>query len=168
LPDPQMTAVPRVLALFEPGRRGSAAVDLARDVVGPDPRALTVVCIAPQDTAARCGRCCGSDPTAFNRAVAESTAEDLDAARTRLGQLADRVTFTALVEGVDPPFDKWVAAREFELVLLPARWGLFGRARHPEADRLRAGSFAEVRVVDNKSGRLLRTDAGSAPLPSSR
>jgi hypothetical protein len=78
------------------------------------------------------------------------------------------VTFTVLVEGVDPPFDEWVAAREFELVLLPGRRGLFGRARHPEAERLRAGSFAEVRVVDNKSGRLLGADGSSAPLPASR
>jgi hypothetical protein len=147
------TATRRVLALYEPGRRGPAAVELARELVAADPGALTVVCVAPQDVAGRCGRCCGSDPTAFNRAVAEATAEDLAAARSRLGQIADRVTFTMLVQGVDPPLAEWVAARQFELVLLPARRRLFGGAGHPEAERLRAGASVEVRVVDAKSGR---------------
>jgi hypothetical protein len=165
--DPVTLAPRRVLALHEPGRRGSAAVDLARDLVGHDPWALTVICVAPQDTAARCGRCCGSDPRAFNRAVAEATAEELHEARSRLGQIAESVTFTMLVEGVDPPLADWVAAKKFELVLLPARRRLFSGAGHPEAEPLRAKTSAEVRVVDGKSSYASSTEARSHPLPAS-
>jgi hypothetical protein len=165
--DAPMLARRRVLALSEPGRRGSAAVDVARDFVAADPGVLTVLSVAPQDTAARCGRCCGSNPTAFNRAVAEATAEELHEARSRLGQIAESVTFTMLVEGVDPPLADWVAAQKFELVLLPARRRLLGGAGHPEAERLRAKTSAEVRVVDGKSPYASRPEASSPLLPAS-
>jgi hypothetical protein len=156
-----------VLALYEPGRRGCAAVDLAVGLVATDPGRLTVVSVVPQDTAARCGRCCGSDPKAFNRAVAEAAAEDLAAARSRLGQTADQVTFTMLVEGIDLPLAGWVAEQQFELVLVPARRRLFGGAWHPEAQRLRSATSGDVRVVDGKSPYASSVEATRPPLPAS-
>jgi hypothetical protein len=138
----------RVLALYEAGRRGSAAFDVASGLVERESAALTVLAIAPRAPGTPCSGCCGADPRAYNQALAEATADDLRTAYVRLGPSAERATFKMLVEGTDPPLVEWISAQQFELVLLPARRRVFGGATHPEAARVQACTTAEVRVID--------------------
>jgi hypothetical protein len=141
----------RLLVLYEPGRRGAAALDMAPELVEREAAALTVLTIAPQMRAAGRSGCCGADARAYNQAVADATAEELREARGRLGSIADHASFEMLIEGSDSPLAEWIAARHFDVVLLPARRRWFGRAKHPEAARLQASTSAEVRVVDPKT-----------------
>jgi hypothetical protein len=135
----------RVVVLYEPGRCGSAALDLARRLVADDGSALTVVTVAPQDSRICCGAGSAMD---YNRAVCEAADDDLREAHELLGPVADQALMKVLVEGKDPPLVTWIAAGDFDLVLLPARRRPLRRAKHPEADELRRLTSAEVRVVD--------------------
>jgi hypothetical protein len=137
--------------LCEPGRRGAAALDVAPEFVEREAAAPTVLTIAPQMRAAGRSGCRGADARAHSQAVADATAEELQKARGRLGSMADHASFEMLIEGSDSPLAEWIAARHFDVVLLPARRRLFGRAKHPEAARLQASTSAEVRVVDPKT-----------------
>ena len=77
----------KVLVLYEQGRAGAAAIDLARDLAEREKPTLTVVAVAPQ---APSGPRCGNSALEYNEAVAESVAQDLDQARERLGPAAPR------------------------------------------------------------------------------
>jgi hypothetical protein len=134
----------RVVVLYEPGRSGSAALDLAGRLVGDDGSALTVVAIAPQDTRICCGAGSAID---YNRAVCESAGAELRRARVLLGPVGNRASFKLLVEAKDPPLSAWIAAGGFDVVLLPARRRPMRSAKHPAADELRISTGAEVRVV---------------------
>jgi len=131
--------------LYEPGRTGSAALDLARRLVGDDGAALAVVSVAPQDTRICCGAASAID---YNRAVRDTVAAELRQARARLGEVGNRASFKLLVQDKDPPLAGWIAAGGFDLVLLPARRRPLRRARHRLADQLRGSTGADVRVVD--------------------
>jgi hypothetical protein len=108
----------RVAVLYEPGRAGSAALELGRRLAGPAGRALTVVSVAPQDTRVCCGAGSAID---YNRAVCESAEAELRQSRKLLGPVAEHASFKVLVRDRDPPFAAWIAARDFDVVLLPAR-----------------------------------------------
>lgn len=131
--------------LYEPGRTGSAALDLARRLVGDDGAALAVVSVAPQDTRICCGAVSAID---YNHAVCEAANAELRQARTLLGDVGRLASFTLLVQDKDPPLAAWIAAAGFEVVLLPARRRLMRRATHPLADELRRSTGADVRIVD--------------------
>jgi hypothetical protein len=135
----------RVVVLYEPGRSGSVALDLGRRLVVGDGSALTVVTVAPQDTRICCGAGSAMD---YNRAVREAAAAELRETRERLGPVGDRARLKLLVEGKDTSLAAWIAAGDFDVVLLPARRRLFRAAKHPAADQLRRSTRAEVRVVD--------------------
>jgi hypothetical protein len=144
----------RVLAVCEPGRSASKALEVARELVEHESATLTVVNVAPQAATAG-GQCCGMPVRDYNQVVRDAAAEELREAHARLGPIADRVTFQMLVEGTDPPLHEWIAGRDFDLVLLPARRRLIATARHPAAARVRASTTAEVRVVEPR-GRSAR------------
>jgi hypothetical protein len=108
----------RVVVLYEPGRSGAAALDLAGRLVAGDGSALTVVTVAPQDTRICCGAGSAMD---YNRAVREAADAELREARELLGPVGDRALFKTLVQDKDPPFAAWIAAGDFDVVLLPAR-----------------------------------------------
>lgn len=144
----------RVLALYEPGRGASTTLELARDLAEHESAKLTVVNVAPQTVTAG-GQCCGMSVRDYNQVVRDAAAEELREAHARLGPIAEQVRFHMLVQGTDPPLHEWIADRDFDLVLLPARRRLIGAARHPEAARVRASTTAEVREVDPK-GRSAR------------
>ena len=90
----------RVVVLYEPGRTGSAALDLARRLVEGVGVRLTVVSLAPQDTRICCGAGSAMD---YNQTVCETAEAELRQARKELGPNADRASFKVLVEGKDPP-----------------------------------------------------------------
>jgi hypothetical protein len=137
----------RVVVLYEPGRAGSAALDLAGRIVGDD-GALTVVSVAPQDPRICCGAGSAID---YNRAVCQAAARELRRAREHLGRVGNRASFQLLVQGQDPPLAAWIAAGGYDVVLLPARRRPLRSAKHPAADPLRRSTGAEVRVVDARS-----------------
>jgi hypothetical protein len=148
--DAAVRVAQRVLALYEPGP-GGAALELARNLAEHDTAKLTVINVAPQSTT-KGGQCCGmTSLREYNEVIRDAKAKELREARGRLGSIADGATFKMLIEGSDPPLAEWIGAHDFELVLLPARRRLFGRATHPEAARLEASITAEVRVVDPKA-----------------
>jgi nucleotide-binding universal stress UspA family protein len=135
----------RVLVLYEQGRGGIAAIDLARELVERENANLTVVGVAPQ---APSGPRCGNSAIEYNEAVADSVLGDLDEARERLGQAAERASFVLLIDGADQTLEQLAESGGFDLVLLPARRRPLRRgARHPEAGRLRLSVGAEIRIV---------------------
>jgi nucleotide-binding universal stress UspA family protein len=139
----------RVLVLYEQGRAGVAAIDLARELAERENAELTVVGVAPQ---APSGARCGNSAIEYNEIVADSVAGDLDRARERLGQAAERVVFVLLIDGADQTFEQLAESGGFDLVLLPARRRPLRRgASHPEAARLRLNVGAEVRIVEPAS-----------------
>jgi hypothetical protein len=138
-------AADRVLVLFESGRGGAAALELAAEEALARPTALTVVCIAPQ---AMSGSRCGNSALEYNQALVESTGGDLDSARRRLTQLGVTASYELLIEGADRTLAEFAAAGGFELVLLPARRRPLRAAAHPAAGTLSRVAGAEIRVVD--------------------
>jgi hypothetical protein len=138
----------RVVVLYEPGRSGLAALDLARRLVAGDGSMLTVVTVAPQDARMRCGAGSAVD---YNQAVCEAAGAELREAHERLGPVGDRALFQVLVQDRNPPLADWVASGDYDVVLLPARTRPLRRAWHPAAGQLRASTRAEVRVIDAAS-----------------
>jgi nucleotide-binding universal stress UspA family protein len=137
--------------LCEQGRSGEAAIDAARHLAESCDATLTVVGVAPQ---APSGTRCGNSAIEYNAVVAESVARDLDQARARLGQAANRTTFVLLVEGVDETLEQLARWGGFGRVVLPARHRPLRRAPyHPEASRLELNAGAEVRIVPQVSGK---------------
>lgn len=162
--DAVRSAGKRVVLLYEPGRNGSAALDLAGRLVGDDGCTLTVVSVAPQDTRICCGAGSAID---YNRAVCEAADAELRQARELLGFAGDRASFKVLVQDKDPPLAAWIAAGGFGVVLLPARRRPL-RAKHPAADQIRTSTSAEVRIVDAESSfEEPRMEILGPPLPSS-
>jgi hypothetical protein len=133
-----------VLVLYEQGRAGAAALDLARKLVMRDGGSLTVVSVVPQALPGTCG---ASSALAYNRAVADSVAHDLEKAREHLGGLAEAASFRLLIEGRDPSLDDFAAAGRFDVVVLPGHRRLLRPASHPEAKRLRRLRRAEIRIA---------------------
>jgi hypothetical protein len=147
--DAVRSAGKRVVVLYEPGRTGSAALDLAGRLVGGDSPGLTVVGVAPQDTRMCCGAGSASD---YNRAVCEAVDAELRQARELLNDAGNRASLKLLVEGKDPPLAAWIDAAGFDIVLLPARRRPLRSAKHPAADQLRRSTSAEVRIVEARGG----------------
>jgi hypothetical protein len=148
-PDTRWPTGSRVAVLYEPGRSGSAALDLARRLVGDYGSELTVVSVAPQDTRICCGAGSAMD---YNRAVREAAGVELRDASELLGREGSRASFKLLVQDKDPPFAAWIAAGDFDVVLLPAHRRPLRKAKHPAAGQLRRLTSAEVYVVDAGSG----------------
>ena len=147
-----------MVVLYEPGRTGSAALDLAGRLVGDDGSGLTVVGVAPQDARICCGAGSAID---YNAAVREAADAELRRARELLGHAGNRASFKLLVPDKDPPLAAWIDAAGFDVVLLPARRRPLRSAKHPAADQLRRSTSAEVRIVQ------LRPSVDGLRLPAS-
>jgi nucleotide-binding universal stress UspA family protein len=137
-----MPSARRILVLFEPGRAAVAAVELAREMAEREGALVTVVGVAPKaPTLAGCG----PSGKAYDAAVRDSVAGDLERAEQMLWSLGPRAECRLLVQGDDPPLGEYVAAERFDLVLLPARRRPL-RAKHPAVKTL-AHAGTEVRIV---------------------
>jgi len=143
-PDVRWPPFRRILVLHEPGRAAAAALALGRNLVEQEHASLTVVSVVPQ---APSGPRCGGSARQYNRAVRETVAEELRRARAALGEAAPHATLTMLIEGVDPPLERWSRLAGFDLILLPARRRPLRSLKHPEAARLRREAGAQVRIV---------------------
>jgi hypothetical protein len=139
------TSHPHVLVLYEHGRAGEAAVDLARELIERENATVTVLGCVPE---ARSGSRCGNSALEYNRFVREAVLRDLDRARAQLAELGSRAAFELLAESTDPPLHAWVTRAGVDVVLLPSRRRLLRSAKHPAAATLRRATGAEVRIVD--------------------
>ncbi len=110
---------------------------------------LTIVSVAPQAAA---GARCGCSPDAYNGAVRDAVAQELEEARVRLGEVGRRSRFALLVEGKDLSLADWSALMSFDLALLPARRRPLRSLSHPAAAALRRAG-AEVWIVDRRGRR---------------
>ncbi|HTT30215.1 MAG TPA: universal stress protein [Solirubrobacteraceae bacterium] len=137
----------RILVLYEHGRAGAAAIDLARHLAEFDRVTLTVVGIAPHAPSGGRARCAHS-PVEYNEAVADSVAHDLDDARERLGAAAERAAFVLLVDGADQTLEQLARSGGFDLVLLPAHRRPFRKPGHPAASELSGVPGVEIRIVE--------------------
>lgn len=149
---PPGTAVPavesprrHVLVLFEPGRSGTAALDLARGLAERDRASVTVLAVVPE---APSGSRCGNSATEYNSIVRDTVARELDQAREHLAEIGGHVAFKLLAEGTDPPLPDWVRGAGVDVVLLPSRRRPLRSLKHPAAAALRRSTDAEVRIVD--------------------
>ena len=136
----------RVAVLLEPGRRGAAALAQAAALGATRDAEVTVVAIAPRANTV-CRSCGGVSTAAYNCAVRDDVADELQKAIMSSGAVAQRIEGRLLVEGTDPPLARWIAQGAFDLVLLPSRWGIPRLRRHPAARELRTRSSATIRVV---------------------
>jgi nucleotide-binding universal stress UspA family protein len=143
-----MTSAERVLVLYECGRAGAAALDVARQRAELGNATLTVVAVAPH---APSGSRCGNSAVEYNEAVAESVARDLDRARARLGGTAERAEFLLLIDGVDQTLEQLAQSGGFDVVVLPARWRPLRKPGHPAAAELSRVAGAEILIVDPAS-----------------
>lgn len=138
------TGCGHVLVLFEPGRAGAAAVDLARELAERDHGTVTVVAVVPRSPS---GSRCGNSATEFNEVVRESVVRDLDQAREQLSEIGERATFELLVEGAGSRLEELVTSAGVDIVLLPSRRRPLRSAKHPAAAALERNTAAEVRTV---------------------
>lgn len=136
----------RIAVLLEPGRRGVAALRAAVDLAAERDAELTIVAVAPTAQTA-CRSCGGVSPRAYNCAVRDDAADELDRAFLSVHPTTARIDTVLLVEHDDPPLHDWLAAHSFDLVLLPARIGLPHSRRHPAARSLRRHAGLTVRVL---------------------
>lgn len=137
----------RIAVLLEPGPRGAAALREAAALAAAPGSELTVVAIAPTAVTV-CRSCGGVSPRAYNCAVQDDVTRELDQAIASVTTIAPQIEGKLLVEGVDPPLERWIAQRRFDLVLLPSRWGRPQSRRHPAARLLRRRTDVTVRVVE--------------------
>jgi len=131
--------------LFESGRAGIAAVELARDLAVEEDATVTVMSVAPQAPPLH-----GCAPSAhdYNATVRDTVATELAQAEALLRPIGSRGHCRILIEGEDEPLEEVVAREHFDLVLLPGRRRLLRAAGHPAASRLSACAATEVRIVE--------------------
>jgi hypothetical protein len=136
------SATRRVLAVFEPGRSGEAALRQAAELADAGCE-LSVVTLAPQ---ALPSRCCGKGGTGpYNIAVHDEAKIELRHAREMLGATAGRASFRVLVGHPDPPLAAWAGEHEFDLILLPSH--RYTRGGNPYARAIERATSAEVRLI---------------------
>ncbi len=132
----------RVLVVFQRGRGGAAALREAGELAAAGAE-LTVVTLAPQAKPLKC--CGGGGAGPYNCAVREEAHDELREARSLLGSLAARTTFTTLFGIPAPPLAQWSAEHAFDVILLPAQ--RLARGGGALARELRRGTRAEVGPV---------------------
>jgi hypothetical protein len=132
----------RVLVVYEEGRAGAAALREAAELAASGAE-LVVVTLAPQAKPLRC--CKGNGAGPYNCAVRDAAAEELLQARTLLGSLATRASYTTLRGTPEPPLARWSAGQSFDTIIV--RGSRFSRGGGRRARDLRRASDADVRVV---------------------
>ncbi len=137
----------RVLVVFEPGRSGVAALELARELIERQGATLTVVGVAPQGMS---GARCGNSALDYNLAIQKVVTEDLGHARASLEEFGAHASYQLLIDGVSPSLDEFAAAGGFDLVLLPGRRRPMRAPGHPAAKPLGRATSAEIQVITSR------------------
>jgi hypothetical protein len=132
----------RVLVVYREGSRGEAALREAAELAASGAE-LTVVTLAPQAKPLKCCKGGGAGP--YNCAVNDAADEELRQARTLLGSLAGRASFTKLVGIPWPPLGAWAAERSFDVVIVPKE--RFARGGGQIARELRAATSSAIRLA---------------------
>ena len=130
----------RILVVYEPSRRGGAALEEVRRLAPGPVDALTVVALAPGLPAMNCV----FSGAALDAAVVDAADRDLANARRGLGPLAAGATFQVLTGDAEHALADLVRSGSFDLVLLPGGSGVFGRRRR---QRLSGIGGADIRFV---------------------
>jgi hypothetical protein len=132
----------RVLVIYEEGPAGAAALREAakRAAEGAE---LAVATLAPRAKTLRCCKGGGAGP--YNCAVRDAAAEELVQARTLLGPLATRASFTTLVGTPEQPLPEREAWSAFDTIIVPGR--RLARGGGQLARMARRASDADIRVV---------------------
>jgi hypothetical protein len=136
----------RVAVLLEPGGRGAATLAEAAALGAATGCEVTVVALAPV-VGTVCRSCGGVSARAYNCAVRDEVADELQKAVAGLTSGAPAIKSRLLIEGTDPSLERWIEQGGFDLVLLPSRRRLLRSRRHPVARRLRHHTDATIRVV---------------------
>jgi hypothetical protein len=132
----------RVLVVYREGRRGEAALREGAELAAAGAE-LEVVTLAPLAKPYKC--CGGGGAGPYNSAMRVVADEELTQARTLLGTLAGRASFTSLTGCPSPPLAEWSAARSFDVVILPRE--RLARGGGYLARSLRAATNADVRLT---------------------
>jgi hypothetical protein len=138
------TGLRRILVVYAAGDGGERALARGAEAVGESGAELTVVALAPQDT--RPAHCVVGTP-AYNEAVRDEAAGELERAQGLLGALEPPARFKLLIGGRDPDLAAWARVQAFELILLPGGGGLLGSGARRLARGLRRGTRSEVRTT---------------------
>lgn len=138
----------RVLVVLAPGEDEDSALAHARQIVEESGAELTVAALAPQDTG-RAG--CVVGTTAYNQAVRDDAAGEIEHAQQLLGALDPPARFKLLVGGRDPDLPTWAAEQAFDLILLCARRRLVGARTRRLARGLRRATQADVRTASGSA-----------------
>jgi len=141
-PDHWPRRAERVLVVYCEGRRGDAVLREAAALAAAGAE-LAVVTLAPQAKPLKCCKGGGAGP--YNCAIKDVADDELQTARTQLGTLAARTSFTKLVGTPWPPLAEWSARRSFDVAIVPRE--RFARGGGQIARELRAATAADVRLV---------------------
>jgi hypothetical protein len=133
----------RILLVYAAGERGERTLARGAEMVRESGAQLTVVSLAPQDT--RPAHCVVGT-AAYNEAVRDEAAGELEHAQGRLGPLAPQARFKLLVGGRDSPLAAWASQQAFDVILLSGRQGFLGRGTRRLARTLRRATRADVRA----------------------
>jgi hypothetical protein len=132
----------RVLVVYREGRRGEAALREGAELAAAGAE-LEVVTLAPVVKPYKC--CGGGAAGPYNSAMRVVADQELTQARTLLGTLAGRASFTRLTGCTSPPLAEWSAARSFDVVILPRE--RLARGGGSLARSLRAATNADIRLT---------------------
>jgi hypothetical protein len=131
-----------VLALFESGARGRAALREASEAARQAGARLVVGMLVWQQGRARC--CGGVSPHIFNCAVRDEALEELLQARRLLGDAGDSAELRVVAGDPEPPLRSLVCAEGIKLVFVPRH--RLARRGHWAARKLRSETV-DVRLV---------------------
>jgi len=131
-----------VLALFESGARGAAALRDASDFAQRTGARLVVATLVWQQGRLRC--CGGPSPNVIACAIREDATASLREARQLLGAAGDRAEFHVVAGEPRPPLCSWVTAAGVDTVFIPRH--RLARRGHWAARKLRTEAV-DVRLV---------------------
>ncbi len=135
----------RVLVVYSEGRPGEAALREGAELAAAGAE-LSVVILVPQAKPLKCCKGGGAGP--YNCAIRDQAEDELAQARTQLGTLAARSSFTKLAGTPWPPLAEWTAEHSFDVVIVPRQ--RFTRSGGQLARELRAATRAEIRPAGRR------------------
>jgi len=135
-------ATRRVLVVYEEGRAGAMALREAAELAAGGAE-LVVATLAPQAKPLKCCKGGGAGP--YNCAVRNAAAGELLQARSLLGSLAARASFTILAGTPERPLDGCSPRQSFDTILVPGR--RLARGGGQLAREARRWARGQVRVV---------------------
>jgi hypothetical protein len=145
------------LVVYEPGRRGAAALEEIERLKAGGADVLTVVALAPGQQPMRCVPSAAS----LDAAIVDAAERDLADARRRLGPVAAGAEFLTLSGDAERALADLIQSGWFDVVLMPGGSRVFGRRRR---HRLSGIGGVDIRFVP-AAHRRVRLSATGRPAP---